>query len=96
MEKSGFQTGCPVASIALSTTPQVPEISAASLAAYSGKTPLADRLHTIQTKSQHQKIAEIIVTLLESGIVRSRIGRSKSALELAGKQAEELVREFAN
>lgn len=95
MEKSGFQIGCPVASIALSTTPQVPEISEASRQAFERwENTLVESLDKTITKSERRNAAKIIMTLLEGGIVQSRIGCSKTPLDIAGKKAEELVQQY--
>ena len=89
MEKLQYQTGCPVASIALSTTPMVPEISEASFKAFDRwELTLAELMSTKNAPDKRvAEVAKIVVTLLEGGIVRARIAHSTTPLERAGEEA---------
>ncbi len=92
IEKAGFQIGCPVASIALSTTPQVAEIDSASYKAFSlWEETIANSIRHTVKKQRASEIAKTIITLLEGGIVRTRIEKSKIPLETAGKEAAGLI-----
>lgn len=97
MEQSGFQLGCPVASIAGSIAPEIPAIIEASSKAFkTWETTLANSFNQSLTKTRARKLSANIVTLLEGGIVHARIRKSKTPLEEAAKIAQQLVLDSIN
>ncbi|MCG8589033.1 MAG: TetR/AcrR family transcriptional regulator [Proteobacteria bacterium] len=98
MQDQGFQTGCPVASIAQSTTPEVPEVAEASAAAFElWKRTLAALLTERGiARRRARRAAETAIVLLEGGIVHARISRSKAPLErIGGEAAAAIARELS-
>jgi TetR/AcrR family transcriptional regulator, lmrAB and yxaGH operons repressor len=93
MQDVNFQTGCPVASIALSTTPGIEELSLASTLAFQRwESTLAALLSTNNLATERAaKVASTVVTLLEGGIVRARISQSTRPLLAAGNEAALLI-----
>lgn len=89
MRSAEFQAGCPVASIALTTSPQVDALDVASRLAFEQwEQTLCQEMRLAGYNSEGlDDIAKVILTLLEGGIVHARISRSCRALDLAGETA---------
>jgi TetR/AcrR family transcriptional repressor of lmrAB and yxaGH operons len=94
MSATDFRSGCPVALVALETTPSSPALSEASrraftrweatLATHFGKAHLPGR--------RARELARIVLTLMEGALLLARVYGSGDPLTRASTQAADLVR----
>ena len=90
MESHDFLTGCPVASIAQSTTPEVPEIVEASAKSFETwkRTISRELVARDFVEKKAMELADYCVLLLEGSIVMARISKSKSPLLQASREVK--------
>jgi TetR/AcrR family transcriptional repressor of lmrAB and yxaGH operons len=96
---SGFRDGCPVATVALETTPESKRLSAACQAAFEGWcAALAAALHAAGAKRKRAgELATIVVASVEGALLLARASRSTAPLTLVGEQlATTLAAEVAS
>lgn len=93
MAGGDYRAGCPVATVALETTPTSTALAAASRRAFAGwEEALARHLRAAGARGRAaSELATLVVTLLEGALVLARVRESTAPLELAGRQAAALV-----
>ncbi|WP_372789519.1 TetR/AcrR family transcriptional regulator [Paraconexibacter sp.] len=97
MEASGYETACPVASVAVASAHESPALTTASRTAFRRwEDELADRLAAGGVpRRRAPALAGHVMTLLEGALVRARVHGSAQPLRDAGSLAADLVRQAA-
>jgi len=82
LETSGYRAGCPVATVALETTPETPQMAEACAAAFAlWEAAMAEGLqHFGRPPEEAKRLAVILLALYEGALVVSRVSRSTAPL----------------
>jgi TetR/AcrR family transcriptional repressor of lmrAB and yxaGH operons len=94
VRESEFRAGCPVAIVALETTPHSEALTTASRRAFQRwESLLSEKLAAAGiARDRARELAGLVLTLLEGALLLSRVHASSAPLERAGAHAYSLVR----
>jgi TetR/AcrR family transcriptional repressor of lmrAB and yxaGH operons len=87
LARSGFRDGCPIATVALETSPDSAELSEASRVAFDGWCALiAEKLVAVGVpRRRAAELATLVLASIEGALLVARVSRSTAPLLLAGE-----------
>jgi TetR/AcrR family transcriptional repressor of lmrAB and yxaGH operons len=93
LARSGFRDGCPIATVALETSPDSAALSKAARAAIDGwRAVIADRLAAAGVRRKRAaELATLVVAGVEGALLVARVSRSTAPLLLAGEHLRALL-----
>jgi TetR/AcrR family transcriptional repressor of lmrAB and yxaGH operons len=95
LERTEFEYGCPIATVALETTTTSPTLAAASADAFERLLgTLVERFVAAGIpRRRARELGTLVFTSFEGALVVARVKRSAEPLRVAGRQLETLVRD---